>query len=343
MTPSARLAAISRPVLVLLAALGILVVVSMLPTQRAGSKSATRPEGTRLSVACTFLPMYVFTRNVVGDTPGVQVELLVAAGVGCPHDYAVRPRDRKLAADADVIVANGLGLDAFVKELTDDPGKILYLAEGCDVIRDGQADEHDHDHGHDHAGHDDHAHGPECNHGHDHGPINPHVWVSPRQAAVQVRALGEGLAARDPEHAAAYRANAAAYIDRLNTMYERMRAASQRFANRRIVTFHDALAYLARDLDLEVVATLTQDPEHAPSARRIADTIGTIRETRPAAIFFEPAYSDRLARSVSSETGVPMYALNPFNTVEGTPGPRSYEDVMEQNLRVLIEALGGRP
>src|SRR5690606_20922099 len=157
-----------------------------------------------------------------------------------------------------------------------------------------------------------HEHGAACNHdhhGHDHGSVNPHVWVSPRQAAIQVRALGDGLAARDPEHAAAYRANAAAYADRLTALHERMRAASRQFTNRRIVPFHDAFAYLARDLDLEVVATLTQDPDHAPSARRIADTIGVIRETRPAAIFFEPAYSDRLARSVSSETGVAMYAL----------------------------------
>jgi zinc transport system substrate-binding protein len=300
--------------------------------------SSRRPERDSgdYKILCSFLPVYVFAQNVVGHTPGVEVELLLSPDLGCPHDYSVRPDDLVRVNRADLIVANGLGiepfLDALVAKAGKPRGKLLTISDDAEVLEagpeDADADEHEAQEGH--AEH------------HHHGSYNPHVWASPVQAAREVRTLASKLAAADPAHAERYRANGERYARRLESLAERMRAAARGFKGRNIVTFHDAFAYLARDLDLNVVTTLTVDPQSGTSANQMRELADTIRKNDVAAIFYEPAYSDRVAKKLAEETGVPAYALNPFNYVNGRPDAASYERVMEENLKTLEQALGAQ-
>jgi len=331
----------------LLLVLGILVL--LLGSLLASSHLFLR-EDDNLHILCSFLPVYVFTLNVVGDTPGVEVDLLLSPDLGCPHDYALRPGDLVRVNRADLIVAHGLDAEPFLDTILSNKGdgRVLTISDDVDALEashecdeeprdaagphtessaDGEHDDHDH------AGH----------HHHHHGHYNPHVWASPAQAAREVRTLGRKLAAADKERASHYLANAERYASRLESLAERMRAASRNFKNRNIVTFHDAFAYLARDLDLNVVTTLTVEPDAGVSAFQMRELADTIRRQRVAAIFHEPAYSERLARSLADQTGVPSYSLNPFNFAAGRPDADAYEQVMEENLRTLQKALGEQP
>ena len=69
-----------------------------------------------LRVLTSFLPMEIFTRNVVGETPGVIVESMLPASLGCPHDYPLTPGDMKKIASAELFVANGVGMEEFLGE-----------------------------------------------------------------------------------------------------------------------------------------------------------------------------------------------------------------------------------
>jgi ABC-type Zn uptake system ZnuABC Zn-binding protein ZnuA len=113
------------------------------------------------------------------------------------------------------------------------------------------------------------------------------------------------------------------------------------------VTGHAAFDYLARDLGLNIVATLREVPGETGSAAEMARLIDTVRATKPAAIFWEPPFGDKLAETIARETGTAVYPLNPFNTDAGLPlattpeqKRRMYEDVMNQNLATLQRALG---
>ncbi|MCI0437127.1 MAG: metal ABC transporter substrate-binding protein [Gemmatimonadetes bacterium] len=308
------------------------------------------PSTANRKVVCTFLPVYVFALNVVGDTPGVEVELLVSPEVGCPHSYSVRPADLQRVERADVVIANGLGLEGFLGKLIQAGGahRVVTISDDCDVLpRRGQ-------HEYDHASHDTgetpvpHHTGykpvPQAEDEHEdvahEGELNPHVWVSPAEAIVQVRTLARKLGESDPEHATRYQQNADAYVARLETLRARVNTVAASLTRRKIVTFHDAFDYLARDLGLEVVATLMIEPEQMPSAGQIRETIDRIKAEGAAAIFAEPAYSARAAETVSRETGVPVFELNPFNTMTGPVTPDAYERVMSRNLDVLEQALG---
>lgn len=290
---------------------------------REDSAPTTRNSGD-LTVVCTFLPVYVFTLNVVGQTPGVHVEMLLSRDVGCPHNYSMRPADLKRVAHADVLIANGLGVEPFLDGLmrASPQTRLITIADDCAVIR---AE----------GGHEEHAAGD----AHGHGAANPHVWVSPVEAIKEVRTLARKLGEADPAHARAYTANAEAFVARLEALHRRMREVAKGFTKRDIVTFHDAFAYLARDLDLRVVATLEAEPGVEPSAHQMTEIIDVLRKTK-ATVFFEPASSDRIARTVARDAGVSVFPLNPFNSLDGEPDAGSYERVMTANLKVLEQALG---
>ena len=67
-----------------------------------------------LRVLTSFLPIYLFTKNVAGNAPGVQVDMMLPPSLGCPHDYSLTPADMKKIAAADLFVVNGLGMEEFI-------------------------------------------------------------------------------------------------------------------------------------------------------------------------------------------------------------------------------------
>ncbi|MBI5343330.1 MAG: zinc ABC transporter substrate-binding protein [Deltaproteobacteria bacterium] len=274
------------------------------------------PAAGELRVLASFLPMYLFTRNVVGDTPGVSVDLMLPASLGCPHDYALTPGDMRKIAAADLFIANGYGMEEFLGAPVRKANpriRIVETAEGVTPIRAEEGG---------------------------HGGINPHTWVSPRNAIRQVRNIEKALSAASPANAGAFRRNADAYAARLAILAGELEAASGRFRNRNIVTFHNVFDYLARDLRLSIVGEIEETPGQEPSAGEVRKLIRAIREKKAAAIFWEPQYPKRLADVIASESGVPSRALDPVST--GPVDPSTYETVMRRNLRTLVEALGTR-
>lgn len=309
----------------LIAGMCVLLGLSLWPRS-----APTRPAGQKV-VLCSFLPIYVFALNIIGNDPEVSLGLLMPPAAGCPHDYALRPDDVKRVLQADLILTNGLGAEQFLEQLLQQrPGiRVVNASINCQVIGDRRTHQcSDPDH---------HHHG----HTHEPGAFNIHVWVSPAEAIRQVRTLADALIAFAPHRSDVYRANADAFIARIEDLRRQFEEAASTFTKRRIVTFHEAFDYLARDLHLTVVDTLSVERGREPSARRMAELIDLISRESVAAVFAEPAYatSGPLARAIARETGVAVYSLNPFNTLQGPPAPDSYERVMSENLETLRRAL----
>jgi ABC-type Zn uptake system ZnuABC Zn-binding protein ZnuA len=269
-----------------------------------------------LRILASFLPMYLFTRNVTGDTPGVSVELMLPASLGCPHDYALTPGDMKKIASADLFIANGYGMEEFLGAPVRKANRRIRIVESADGVR------------------------PIREGGHGHGGVNPHTWVSPHNAIRQVRNIEKALSAASPSNAAAFRRNADAYAAKLAALAGEFDDAKTRFRNRKIVTFHNVFDYLARDLDLEIIGKIEETPGQEPSAGQIGRLIRTTKGKGAAAVFWEPQYPKRLADMIAREAGVPSRALDPVST--GSVELSTYETVMRQNLRTLVEALGAR-
>lgn len=286
------------------------------------------PRDGKLRVLCSFFPLYVFTKNVVGDQPNVEVELMVPAEMGCPHDYDLKPDDVRRIAAANLFILNGAGLEEYgVKQVKSTNPKVTVVdtSKGIDLIEEA----HDHDH---EEGDEDH------HHHHDHGG-NPHFFSSPRMAAKQARTIAEALATADPPGAEQYKANAAAYATRLDKLAEEFRGLADKAPNKNIVTMHEVFDYLAKECGLTVVATVQATPGRDPSAGQMRRLVEDIRKKKPVAIFLEPQYAPKLGQTIAKDAGVPTYPLDPVASGPASAPSDYYETRMRENLRVLREAL----
>lgn len=282
-------------------------------------------------VLASFHPMHVMALNVLRDVPGVRLESMAGPQTGCLHDYQLTPADRKRIDDAWVFLVNGGGMEAFLdKVLAEDSSlRVVEASRGMELIRNDVVGA-----SHDHHGH--HEHGEE--HGEEHAEeFNPHVWVSVSGAIEQVRRIGEQFAVLDTVHAALYRANAEAYIRRLDTLRREMHEALAPYKGARIITFHEAFPYFAREFGLEIVAVVEREPGSEPSAAELAETVEIVRRHKVKALFAEPQYPAKAAETVAREAGIPVRILDP--AVNGDADPDSYLRTMRSNLAVLREAL----
>lgn len=291
----------------------LLLLALLSPAPAAASSPAP------LRVLASFLPMYLFAVNVVGDAPGVRVELMLPESLGCPHDYALTPSDMRKIASAELFLANGMGMEEFLGEPVRKTNPRVRLVESAASVpplresREGRGD------------------------GHRHADLNPHTWVSPRNAILQVRAIEKALAEASPGNAARFRTNADAYARRLEALDREFADASRTFRKRDIVTFHNVFDHLARDYGLRIVGKVENAPGQEPSAGEIRKLVRKIRETGVPALFAEPQYPQRIADVIAREAGIPVRVLDPVAT--GSTAPGTYEETMRRNLQVLKETL----
>ena len=262
------------------------------------------------TIVTSFYPIYVFTKNVIGDIPGVELINMTEPQTGCLHDYQLIPADLKTLEKADAFVINGAGMEAFMdKVIRQQPDlDIIEASKGIELLKD------------------------------DNGEENPHVWVSISGAVTEVKNIAEGLAASDTKNAAAYRENADRYAKLLEQQREKMHQQLDGFKNKDIVTFHEAFPYFAKEFGLNIVSVVEREPGTEPSAGELAGLIDKIRDTKVKVLFAEPQYSQKSAESIAKETGAKVYMLDPVVTGAKDAPADSYMKAMDQNLKVLVEA-----
>lgn len=179
----------------------------------AGSESGPEAEGTLDVVASTNVYGNIL-ETVGGDN--VTVTSIIDRPSQDPHSYEATARDKLAVTEADLVVLNGGGYDTFMEQLVGEAGldsaDVLNAVEISGLDDDGHADEHDHDHdGETAEAGADSAEESDSHDGHSHGSFNEHVWYSPEAMGLLADAAAERLAALDPDHADAFRDNAAAF------------------------------------------------------------------------------------------------------------------------------------
>lgn len=273
------------------------------------SRSAT-VEGGQLTIVTSFYPIYISTINITRDVPNVKVYNLTKPQTGCLHDYQLSPDDVKILAGAQIFVINGAGMESFMdKVIKQQPDlQIIEASKDIPLIK-GPGETED----------------------------NPHVWVSVAGAIAQVKNIGQQLAILDPQHASQYQHNTAVYTAKLEELRQQMHQELDGAKNRKVVTFHEAFPYFAREFNLQIAAVVEREPGSEPSAAELAETIELIKETKIKTIFTEPQYSSRAAQAIARETGAKVFTLDPG--VTGPSNADAYISIMKTNLQTLKEAL----
>jgi len=282
-------------------------------TGESGDDNGKKADNATLNIVTSFYPVYIATINVAGDIPGVTVENMTKPQTGCLHDYSLTPEDLKKLEKADVFVINGAGMESFLDDLKSqlDNLKIVEASKDIELLKDSNGEE------------------------------NGHIWVSISNAITSVYNIAYQLATIDKLNADRYIENADAYAGKLKELKKEMHAALDNLPNRKIITFHEAFPYFAKEFNLEIAAVIENEPGTEPSPKELADIIDIVNNSGVKAIFAEPQYSSNAADVIARETGAKVYILDPVVTGESVPDARDdYLNKMEQNMKVLLGALG---
>lgn len=293
------------------------------------SQAPASPEAGALRVIATTTVLADLVANVGG--PKVSVESLVPKG-GEVHTFDPTPSDLTRVAEAELVVMNGLGLDEWLAQMVADSGTTASLVELAEDLPDVTYIEG----GEVHEGGE-----PEASpdpHGHE--AVNPHLWLNVDYAAKYADRIVEALVAADPDDAAVYLANGAAYQARLATLdtWVREQIATIPEANRKLVSFHEAYPYYAAAYGLEIVGTIVEAPGQDPSAGEIATLVEAIKASGAKAVFTEAQFSPDLAQAVATEAGVPVVS-DLYNDSLGDAPVDSYEGLIRWDTEKTVEAL----
>jgi zinc/manganese transport system substrate-binding protein len=303
-----------------------LVMASMLAVAPAAAAE-------RLPVVASFSILGDLVRQVGGDR--LDVAVLVGPD-GDAHTYQPTPGDARRIAGATLVFVNGLGFEGWMPRLVEAAGASVPVVEAAARVAAKVAAHED-----DAAATDD-GHGRDAVDGHDHGGPDPHVWQSVGNARLMVETIRDALVERDPEGAALYRSNAAAYLAALAALDQDIRRAVAAIPEdrRRIITSHDAFAYFARAYGITFIAPQGVSTEAEASARAVAAIIRQIRAEQIPAVFVETISDPRLIRQIAEETGARIGGKL-YSDALSRPeeGAGTYINMMRHNIRELAGAL----
>lgn len=296
-----------------------LLVASALALPLAGCAASSEGTGAdeRPVVLTTFTVLGDIAQNVAGDD--LRVESITKVGAEI-HGYEPTPGDIRRAAEADLILDNGLGLEAwfarFVGDLDVPHAVVSEGVETIDITDDAYA-----------------------------GTPNPHAWMSPVNVQVYVDNMVDAFGDLDPENAAAYAANGDAYIEELQQIQDELVDALSVLpaSQRALVTCEGAFSYLARDAGLTEQYIWAVNAEQQATPQQIAAAIGFVRDNDVPAVFCESTVSDAPMQQVVEATDAAFGGTLYVDSLSEEDGPvPTYLDLIRHDSAVIIDALTGR-
>lgn len=286
-------------------------------------ENADSAEG-KLRVMASFYTMADFAEKIGGDR--ADITCMVPTGTE-PHDWEPSTTDITGLERADVFIYNGAGMEHWAEDVTESlENKELLVVEASQGVKLHAEEEHDHE-----------------GHSHSHGGYDPHVWLDPHNAKLEMENIKNAFVQADPDNGAYYEANYDKWSKAAEELDRKYREALADFAGRQIVTAHEAYGYLCSAYGLEQVGIDGLSPDQEPNPKRMADIIDFVRENQIRAVFFEELSGSKTAETVAAETGIRLLALSPLEGLSGEEleAGEDYFSVMEKNLEQLLLSLEG--
>ena len=284
----------------------------------------------RLQVVTTLFPLYDMARTIGGND--ADVTMLLPPGVE-PHSFEPRPGDILRLNSADLFIYTGRYMEPWAVSLikgldSSQRLSVIDASSGITLLTSREEAAHDHK--------------PAGGEAHHTGGLDPHIWLDFGNARTMVTTILQGFVTRDPDHAAAYRQNAAIYQARLAALDRRYRDELATCGSRTIIQAgHLAFGYLAKRYDLKYVAAFPASGDAEPNARQMTEMVRLIRSTGARYVFYEELVSPRLADTLARETGTRILMLHAAHNVsrEELHQGITFPELMERNLTNLTLGL----
>ena len=287
---------------------------------------ATADDTEKKVIVCSTTQIADFARQIVGDR--CEVKCVLEPGQD-PHLHQITERDKRLVSEADLLLENGWHLEGkeWMRTMAKSAGKegaLVTCIKGVQPIELQERDE---------TG----------------KPIlvdDPHAWFAPKNAAIYVRNILNGVEQVEPAHKDEFRARAQLYLEQLRSLdLWAKRQFNAIPPNRRVlITSHDAFNYFCEAYNFTSAAPEGWSTANEVGAGVTADshreTIDSIRKYGVKAIFVETSVNKKLIRSIAEEAGVEIGG-ELYSDSMGGPGTagESYIGMMRENVLTIVHAL----
>ncbi len=278
-----------------------------------------RDETARLPVVLTtFTVLADIAANVAGEH--LVVESITKPGAEI-HGYEPTPGDIKKAAKADLILDNGLNLEAWFAQfvegldvphvLVSDGVRTLNIAEGAYA-----------------------------------GIPNPHAWMSPLNVQIYADNMAAAFAELDPAHAQDYRANAAKYRTQLQEVHDDLVGQLDALpaTQRALVTCEGAFSYLTRDAGLTEKYIWAVNAEQQATPQQIVSAIEFVKANDVPAVFCESTVSDAPMQRVVEATNARFGGALFVDSLSEADGPvPTYLELIRHDASMIVAGLTADP
>ena len=301
-----------------LAIIAIAIVIpltSFAVTQPNFTSEISTTDNSKLQVVTSATFLYEFTQNIGKEM--VDVTLLVPMGAD-PHDWEPTIRDTERLQRSDVIIVNGIGYEHWIGslELTGIAGILVDTSNGISTLDSAKHDEEKHDE-------------------EKHGALDPHIWLNPVYAQLQVKNIANALSNSDPMNKNHYQSNAEIYNQELNLLDAKIRTELSG-CKTDFITFHDAFSYFSEEYGLTQHTIISSTDSHGEvTLKTLENIVSLARELNIKIIFAEESASTKTSQVIADEIGGKVLVLSPLEIVSD----ETYVEKMTQNLESLKEAL----
>ncbi|MCW8957386.1 MAG: zinc ABC transporter substrate-binding protein [Gammaproteobacteria bacterium] len=264
-------------------------------------------------------PIHSLTQAITANINDPQ---LLIQGFQTPHDYYLKPSDRRKISQADIIIFASENIESFLPAINrqSKPNQhIINLShiKGIQLLEARSQDEQ-HDHGH-------HS-------------IDGHIWLSVSNAQIIVRYLADYFAQLDPDHAAQYDANAKTLLLKLEQLKIQTQGQLNSQLTPRYLMFHDAFQYFEHEFQLKQARYVTTSPENISGVRRIQSLKQHIQQNNIRCIFYEPPVVPSIIHTLVGHQAIKILALDPIGS-QLDAGPQLYFTLIEEIASSLYRCM----
>jgi len=222
-----------------------------------------------------------------------EVDILLPDGAS-PHDYSLRPSDRRLIDQAKLVIWVGPETEPYLEKV------ISAAGVGHFQWQESEAE---------HAEHAEHAGHQEADE-HDHANLHP--WLDPESVQHFAQRLGAQLSVQFVEQSERIDSNLERFLTSLTALERDAIMRLEPVKDRGFFVFHDAYQGLVEHFDLNQVGYFTLDPSRKPGAKHLAQLRSELEQSRVRCVFVEPQYSQGLIDSITRGLAVGQGELDPL-------------------------------
>ncbi len=253
----------------------------------------------KIKVAVTILPQARFVEKVGGKR--VQVAVMIPPGAS-PHTYEPTPNQLKTVSKARLYFKLGseMGFEqSWLPKITslNKNMAVVDCSKGISLIKNGKR-------------------------------VNPHIWLSPKNAEIMVENIFEGLARMDPQYKEYYKKNRDIYLKALKALDAEIVSNFKHLKRREFIVYHPAWTYFARDYGLVQIPIQKEGKQPTPSW--IAEMIKQAKIHKIKIIFASSQFSTKSAKAIAKQIGGKVVSIDPL--------AKDYLKNMQETAKALLKS-----